>query len=114
MAATSSTRLVELEVIGLDKIERKLRGSLLLDPALEEAKDTIVARIVDRPGKGLGARNNQLNKSPLSLGARIVSTLRHPRRSGVAWQRKNQQIVNSMTPRVVSAAIDRIESDFVK
>lgn len=105
-----ATRLVDIEVEGLDKLQRKMNASILLDPALERARDTFVARIVDRPGKGLGAQHNTLSKRMETLGARITSTLKNPRRTGSAWQRKNQQLANAMAPRVINAAISDIEA----
>lgn len=109
-----TTKLVDIEVTGIREIERKLQASILLDPALERARDTFVSRIVDRPGKGLGATRNQLSTRMESLGARITTTLHNPRQVGSAWQRKNQQLANAMAPRVIDAAISDIESRWAK
>lgn len=106
-----TTRVVAIEVLGLDKLRRQF-GAVKLGTALERARDTFVSRIVDRPGRGLGAQNNQLSSSVNPLGARIVSTLKNPRQTGSAWQRKNQTIANAMAPRVVDRAISDLESGF--
>lgn len=109
-----TTKLIELDVTGVREIERKLGYSLLVDPAMDDVVETIAARIVDRPGKGEGAQANELRRDSISLGARISSTLKNPRQTGSSWQRKNQQIVNAMAPRVVDKAIRQIESTWSK
>lgn len=101
---------IQIRVKGLDEIERKLDTRVLLDPAIEEAKETIVDRIVKRPGRGMGAQNNQLSANMRPLGATIVSTLNRPRQTGRAWQDKNQSIVKGMAPNVIRKKIQRIEA----
>lgn len=106
-----TTRVVDIEVLGLDKLVRQF-GATKVNAAMDRARDTFVDRIVDRPGRGLGAQRNQLTSTINPMGARILSTLNYPRQTGSAWQRKNQGIANAMAPRVVDRAISDLESGF--
>lgn len=97
------------KVEGLDEIQAKLDEDFLVQPELEHARDTIVER-VERQGRGLGAKRNSLSTVKEPLGAKVTSTLNHPRTKGTSWGRKNESIFKSMSGRVVKKAIERIES----
>lgn len=100
-----------VRVVGLDDLQRKLSDAVLLDSQLERVRDKIVSRIVDRPGKGAGARANSLRAEVTPLGATVVSTLNNPRQTGRAWQDKNAAIVKALAPRVIGKELkDEIES----
>ena len=111
-----------VKVLGLDELERKLGYPVLVAPAMTEARDTIVARLLRPPPKkgrgkrkglppGAGVINNTLTPTlKADTGAQISSTLNYPRTVGSAWNRSNENIFNSMAPRVVNAAIKRIEA----
>lgn len=99
----------EVKVKGLNELEKKLDIEFLVQPEIDDARDTIVDRVERRPGKGLGAKKNQLSADTRPLGATVTSTLNYPRTTGTAWGRKNEAIIKSMAGRVLSKAVGRIE-----
>jgi hypothetical protein len=98
-----------VRILGLDQVQRKLGYSVLVEPEIQAALETFRKRIMDRPGKGIGAARNTMMSSPLPLGLTVESTLAYPRQSGKSWGRKNTSIIRAMAPRVIKKAVQRIE-----
>lgn len=116
---------IRVKVVGLAELERKLGYSVLMAPAMDEARDTIVARVLrPLPAKGRGRRkgmppgagviNNTLTPRLITNGAVIDSTLNSPRLVGTAWGRANTGIVRAMAPNVLRKAVQRIEETWVE
>lgn len=99
----------EIKIAGLARIEKNLDAEVLVQPEIDDARDTIVTRI-QRGGKGLGAKRNTLSAATLPLSARVTTSLIYPRTTGTSWQRKNEAIVKAMGPRVVNKMVKRIEA----
>lgn len=98
-----------VKIVGLDELQRKCKFDVLVQPEMDDARDTIVARL-ERGGKGLGVQRNVLSTDKQPLGATVTSTLNYPRTRGTAWGRKNEAIAKSMGPNVIKKAIGKIET----
>lgn len=98
----------ELRVHGLTELLKKTDWDVLAQPEAQAAVETISKRLM-RPGKGLGAKRNELAADVRPLGATITTTLNYPRTTGSSWGKKEWQIANGMAPRVVRKMIQRIE-----
>lgn len=90
-----------------DRLQQNLGFDVLVQPEVEDARNTIVKRIM-RQGKGLGAKRNPLTAGVRPLGATVVSTLVNPRQKGTSWGRKNEAIVTAMGPAVLRKMVSRI------
>lgn len=99
---------ITVRIVGLNEIVQKLKGSVLYEPEIEEALDTVEKRVL-RQGKGLGAQRNPLASSSAPLARTVTSTLNPPRTRGTAWTRKNESIFRAMAPNVIRKAVRRIE-----
>jgi hypothetical protein len=98
-----------VRIVGLKELEAKCDFDVLVQPEMEDARDTFLGRI-NRQGKGLGAQRNQLSATVQGLGATVESTLNYPRTKGTKWGQKNERVVAAMAPRVIKKAISRIEA----
>lgn len=110
------SRRVRIE--GLNELRKKCDWDFLAQPEMEEARDTIVARML-RGGKGLGVKRNTLTPQvfPLSaantdpLAATVQSSLKWPRTKGTTWGRYQEKVVKGIVARkAVNKAIQRIEA----
>ncbi len=100
---------IEIRLPSIDKLRRNLNVDVILQPEIDDARDTIVTRI-NRQGKGLGAQRNTLMSQTRPLGATVTSTLKFPRTTGRSWGDKNVQIVTAMGPNVVRKMVSRIKA----
>lgn len=64
-----------------------------------------------RQGKGRAAKRNVITHERERMALTIESTLKNPRTTGKAWQRKNISIIKSMVPRVTRKAAERIAQE---
>lgn len=114
-----------IKVQGLNELERKLGYSVLVAPAAEQARDTIVTRLMRPPPKkgrgkrkglppGAGVINNTLTPTMQGSGATIDSTLNFPRTVGSAWTSYNAVVFKAMAPSVVNKMIERIEATWAE
>ena len=77
-------------------------GGIDLDPYVDTALGRIGQEIEKRKGRGLGARNNTLNRQRSSATLhRISTTTIWPRTTGRSWQRHQEGRFRGMAPRVV-------------
>lgn len=91
------------------KVPRVLKEGFHLQPELEDGLDTIGKRL-ERRGRGLGDRNNSLNRERFQMGQRITySTNRWPRSSGRKKLDKLTSIFKGMAPRVINKVAKRIQ-----
>lgn len=89
---------------GLDKT---IEGAIL-----GEALDKINQRLMRKRRKGLGARRNTLSLSERgALEFEVDTTLKNPRNTGKAWNRKQLAIARAMAPRVLRSTAKRIVGD---
>lgn len=107
MTATLRTRNVRLE--GLEELRKKLQADWLVQPEMESAMQTFTRRVIDRPGSGLGSRRNTLSEARSPLTMTVSSSLVFPRTTGAAWTRKNTNIIQGMSARVMAAVVRRIQ-----
>jgi hypothetical protein len=98
-----------VKIVGLAALQTKLNADVLLQPEIDDARDTIVERLM-RGGKGLGVKRNSLTKDVKPLNATVTSTLNYPRTKGTAWGKKNEVIVKAMATRVVNKMVQNIEA----
>lgn len=101
-------RRVRIE--GLEELQKKLNADILVQPEMDAAMQTFTDRIINRPGKGLGAQRNALSDARTPLATTVTSTLKSPRTTGRAWGRKNENIIKGMASRVITKAVSRIEA----
>lgn len=102
--------LKELKVSGLKELQAKCDFSVLVQPELEDARDTIVGRMM-RGGKGLGVQRNTLMSDVEGLNATVTTTLIRPRTTGFSWARYQERVVKGIVARnAVKKAIERIEA----
>lgn len=97
-----------VKVRGLNEFKAVCDWDVLAQPEIDDALETIGKRIVDRPGKGLGAQMNNLTAEMRPLGMTVESSLFNVRTKGTSWGRKNYGIVRAMMPRVMGKAVDRM------
>ena len=97
-----------VRVVGLNELQAKCDFDVLVQPEMEDARDTILGRI-NRQGKGLGAQRNQLTATVQGLGATVQTTLNYPRTKGTSWGRKNERVVPLVANNAIKKAIGRIE-----
>ena len=100
---------IDVKLPSLDKLRQNLQFDVLVQPEVEDARNTIVTRLL-RQGKGLGAKRNTLMAETKPLGATITSTLHHPRTVGSSMHRKDEAIVRAMAPNVLRKMISRIKA----
>jgi len=109
------SRRVRIE--GLNELRKKCDWDFLAQPEMEDARDTIVARML-RGGKGQGVKRNTLTPTvyPISsastspLAATVESTLNWPRTKGTSWGRYQEKVIKGIVARnAVRKAIQRIE-----
>lgn len=104
---------IGVRIVGLEELKRKLGGTVLKEPELQQGMQTIAKRF-ERGGKGMGARNNTVTSSrydsAASLRYDVATTLRSPRRKGSAWVRKQTAIFRAMSPRVIRSVIKKIQA----
>lgn len=85
-----------------------LKGEVLVQPEIEDALETIGARL-ERRGKGAGERRNQMNRTRGTLMHRfLIETEHNPRRTGWAKKAYMRRVFNSMAPNVLKKAFTRI------
>ena len=78
------------------------KGGIDLEPYIDDALERIGSEIERRQGRGMGARNNVINRQRESaLTQRVMTTRRNPRNSGGSWLRKQGSRFRGMSPRVV-------------
>lgn len=67
---------VTIKVVGLDELQKKLGHAVLLDPAAEDALETIGARIAKPSGKKIGVLRNKIGRhSAGHLKQNVTTTL---------------------------------------
>lgn len=72
---------LEVQVVGLKELQKKLDGKFLVQPEMVGVLDTVTRR-AQRPTKGLGYKMNPLSVSrPAPLSRAIVTPLAHRRSS---------------------------------
>jgi hypothetical protein len=101
-------RTIRLE--NLEEVLARLDFDVLVQPEMEDARDTIVKRMM-RGGKGLGVKRNTLTQTVASgfLGATVRSTLHPPRTKGTSWGRYQEKVVGGVVTRnAVKKAVERI------
>ena len=98
-----------VRIVGLNELTAKCDFEVLAQPEMEIARDTILGRI-NRQGKGLGAKRNQLTPTVQGLGATVETTLNFPRTKGTSWGKKNERVVAAMASNVMKKAVQRIEA----
>lgn len=98
---------LEIKLPSIDKLRKNFDFDVLVQPEVEDARDTILAR-VQRGGKGLGAKRNTLLATTRPLGATVQSTRNFPRTKGTSWGSTNEAIVRSMAPNVLRKMVQRI------
>lgn len=64
-----------------------------------------------RQGRGVAARRNLITHERERMELMVESTLKSPRTTGRAWQRKNVAIIKAMAPRVLRKAAERIAQE---
>lgn len=90
------------------KVPPVVAGALDIQPEIDAALETIGTRL-ERKGKGLGERRNEVHRNRHFSGQRIsFQTLHNPRRTGRAKQDKMVQIFRGMAPRVVKSLMDKL------
>lgn len=100
----------EVKFLGLKELQAKADFDVLAQPELEEARDTIVGRML-RGGKGLGAQRNTLAASVQGLNATVTTTRVFPRTRGTTWARYQEKVVAGIVARnAIKKAIERIEA----
>lgn len=101
--------LRNVRIEGLDELKKKLNADVLVQPEMDDAMETFTRRVVDRPGKGLGAKRNALSETRNPLSATVGTTLTFPRTTGASWAKKNTSVIRAMSARVMNKAVQRIE-----
>ncbi len=104
------TKTSTVRIVGLKELQAKCDFDVLVQPEIEDARDTILGRMM-RGGKGLGVQRNTLSAHPRGLAATVTSTLISPRTKGVAWGRYQEKVVKGIVARnAIKKAISRIEA----
>lgn len=97
-----------VSILGLAEIERKLKMSVLVDPAVTEAVGSFQKR-GERQGRGVGAKRNTITPEAISpIGVRLISTLNPPRTRSTSRNRKIMAAWQAMKSRVLRKAVRRI------
>lgn len=94
-----------------ERMRQQIGFDVLVQPEVNDARDTIVKRI-ERGGRKMGAKRNTLTASTRPLGATVVTTLSNPRQSGKAWGKYNTLVVVKMGPHVLRKMVKRIRERF--
>lgn len=115
---------VTIRVKGLAELERKLDGSVLLQPEAEAAVETIGARIARPTGKRIGVKRNTISRAQSGrLQETISTTLAGPdphRRRGTGPRRRGtprpgwQQRATWYNPRRKGTAWVRYQEKLLK
>ena len=100
--------LLNIRLVGLDEIQRKLGFDALLTPEFKLALESFEKRF-KRGGKGVGAKRNTLSSEIKPLSVEVETTLHYPRMKGSSWGDKNWKIAKGMSPRVLRKMIKRIK-----
>lgn len=92
-----------------------VRGPLFRRKIDEVVKRSIIEEVllkveerVERQGKGLASRINFVDAKIKDLELTEHSTLRYPRTTGAAKQRRDVRAVKALAPRVMQRAAERI------
>lgn len=81
---------------------------VLVQPEMDDVLESARKRVVDRPGKGLGARVNSLTPEVRTLGMTVETTLVWPRTKGTSWGNTNVRVLRSVIARAMEKAIGRM------
>lgn len=111
MSASATVRDFDIQIRGLDEIEKRMDIEVLAQPEFDLALETFRKRIERRPRRaGPGITRNTLMSQTKPLTVTTTSTLHYPRTTGYSWGRTMYAALHAMAPRVVSKAVRRIEA----
>lgn len=110
MTRPAKPSALNIRIVGLKEIQKKLGADVLLQPEFDDALATFVKRFMRKGRKrGMGAKRNLLSSKVEDLSVIVESSLNYPRTVGEAWGKENWKIANAMAPRVLKKMVKRIQ-----
>lgn len=97
------------QITGVDRLLSGLNPDIPKE-AVDAAVDSLVAYVIDRPGSGVGAQNNDLSATSGPLGATVSSTLNWPRTVGRALGQFDEAVWRDQAPGALDEAARNIEA----